>query len=303
MQDEKAAIFEQYRGTLEGIAYRMLGTLDEARDVVQDTYLKFDEVVLDRLQSPRAWLITVCSRLALNQLTSARARREIYVGEWLPEPFPQTVGSDRDPVDRAELDETLSVALLMVLEKLTPAERAAFLLHDVFDLSFAEVGKVLQKTSAGCRKLASRARRRVRSDRPRFRSSPTEHRLLLEGFFDAAREGDLHRFSTLLADEVELYSDGGGKVSALPKMLRGAEDVAAFLVAVFGQYRRRGTPVSAASHWLNGSPGLLILEDGAPATAITLEVEEGRIHRIFAVRNPDKLEIFSRAPHTTNGPS
>ena len=297
MQDEKAAIFEQHRGTLEGIAYRMLGTLDEARDVVQDTYLKFDEVALDRLQSPRAWLITVCSRLALNQLKSARARREVYVGEWLPEPFPQPLRSDRDPVDRTELDETLSVALLMVLEKLTPAERAAFLLHDVFDLSFDEVGRVLEKTSSGCRQLASRARKRVRDDKPRFRSSPTEHRQLLEGFFDAAREGDLHRFSTLLADEVELYSDGGGKVSALPGVLRGAGDVAAFLVAVFAQYPRQGTPVSAASKWLNGSPGLLILEDGEPATAITLEVEEGRIHRIFAVRNPEKLGVFQRLNH------
>ena len=297
MQDEKAAIFEQHRSTLEGIAYRMLGTLDEARDVVQDTYLKFDEVALDRLQSPRAWLITVCSRLALNQLKSARARREVYVGEWLPEPFPQPLRSERDPVDRTELDETLSVALLMVLEKLTPAERAAFLLHDVFDLSFDEVAKVLEKTSAGCRQLASRARKRVRDDKPRFRSSPTEHRRLLEGFFDAAREGDLHRFSTLLADEVELYSDGGGKVSALPGVLRGAGDVAAFLVAVFAQYPHQGTPVSAASKWLNGSPGLLILEDGEPATAITLEVEEGRIHRIFAVRNPEKLGVFQRLNH------
>lgn len=290
MQDEKAAIFEQHRGTLEGLAYRMLGTLDEARDAVQDTYLKFDQAELGRLQNPRAWLITVCSRLALNQLQSARARRELYVGEWLPEPLPQP--ADADPGSRAELDETLSVALLMALEKLTPAERAAFLLHDVFDLSFDEIATALKRTSASCRQLASRARKRVREDKPRFRSSPEEHRRLLEGFFGAAREGDLQRFTSLLADGVELYSDGGGKVAALPRVLRGAADVASFLAAVFGDARRKHTALSAVSQWLNGSPGLLILEDGVPATAITLEVSEGRIHRIFAVRNPDKLGAF-----------
>ena len=290
MQDEKASTFERHRGTLEGIAYRMLGTLDEARDVVQDTYLKFDEADLGRLQNPRAWLITVCSRLALNQLQSARARRELYVGEWLPEPFPEP--ADADPASRAELDETISVALLVALEKLTPVERAAFLLHDVFDLSFDEVASALQRTSASCRQLASRARKRVRDDKPRFRSSPEEHRRLLEGFFGAAREGDLGRFSSLLADGVELYSDGGGKVAALPRVLRGAADVASFLVAVFADYRRKNTPVRAVSQWLNGAPGLLVLADGVPATAITLEVSEGRIQRIFAVRNPDKLGAF-----------
>ena len=195
MQDEKASIFEQHRATLEGIAYRMMGTLDEARDVVQDTYLKFDEADLGQLQNPRAWLITVCSRLALNQLRSARARREVYVGEWLPEPFPQPV--DGDPGSRAELDETLSVALLMALEKLTPVERAAFLLHDVFDLTFDEVATTLERTSTSCRQLASRARKRLRDDKPRFQSSPEEHRRLLEGFFSAAREGDLQGASPL----------------------------------------------------------------------------------------------------------
>ncbi|MCG8462996.1 MAG: RNA polymerase sigma factor SigJ, partial [Holophagales bacterium] len=265
MQDEKANLFEQHRGTLEGIAYRMLGTLDEARDVVQDTYLKLEEAELGRLQNPRAWLITVCSRLALNQLRSARARRELYVGEWLPEPFPER--SHADPGSRAELDETISVALLIALEKLTPDERVAFLLHDIFDLSFDEVAAALDRTSASCRQLASRARRRLRDEKPRFRSSPEEHRRLLEGFFGAAREGDLQRFSSLLADRVELYSDGGGKVAALPKVLRGADAVAAFLVAVFDDYRRKKTPVRAISQWLNGSPGLLILEDGVPVTA------------------------------------
>ncbi len=297
MQDHKVTLFERHRGTLEGIAYRMLGTLDEARDVVQDTYLKFDQADLGQLQNPRAWLITVCSRLALNQLRSARARRELYVGEWLPEPFPEPV--DTDPGSRVELDETISVALLMALEKLTPVERAAFLLHDVFDLSFEEVATALKRTNASCRQLASRARKRVRESKPRFKSSPEEHRQLLEGFFSAVREGDLQRFSSLLADRVELYSDGGGKVAALPGVLRGAADVAAFLVAVFADLRRKSTPVSTVSQWLNGSPGLLILEDGVPATAITLEVSEGQIHRIFAVRNPDKLGVFRPSLPTT----
>lgn len=291
MQDDKASIFEQHRGTLEGIAYRMLGTLDEARDVVQDTYLKLDGVELSQLDNPRAWLITVCSRLALNQLRSARSRREHYVGEWLPEPLPLSV--DENPASRAELDETLSVALLVALEKLTPAERAAFLLHDVFDLSFDEVAATLQRTNASCRQLARRARQRVRDGRPRFQASPEEHQRLLEGFFSAAREGDLGRFSSLLADDVELYSDGGGKVAALPRVLHGAANVAAFLVAVFDDYRRTQTPLRAEYCWLNGAPGLLILEGDLPATAITLDVSEGKIQGMFAVRNPDKLGAFS----------
>lgn len=298
MQNENTAIFEQNRRTLEGIAYRMLGTLAEARDVVQETYLKWRGVEAGSLDSPRAWLITVCSRIALNQLQSARRQRELYVGTWLPEPFPEEAGDD--PSVQAELDDSVSVALLLALETLSPVERAAFLLHDVFDLSFDEIAPVIGKTSANCRQLATRARQRVRDNRPRFRTTPEEHRRLLEGFIGAVRQGNLEQLVALLADGVEAYSDGGGKATALPAVLHGAEAVARFLVAVFEGYRQQNVAIRMLPQRFNGSQGVLTFEDGRLATAFTIEVDAGRIQRLFAVRNPDKLNGFTDKVHPIN---
>lgn len=296
MTTDKALIFEQHRRTLEGIAYRMLGTLAEAHDVVQDTYLKWAEVDAATLQSPRAWLITVCSRKALNLLQSARRQRESYVGAWLPEPL-----HEQDSFDLAaklELDESVSVALLLALETLSPTERAAWLLHDVFDLEFDEVAAILGVASANCRQLASRARKRVREGRRRFQATPEEHRGLLQAFFDAAQQGSLERLIALLASNVELYADGGGKAEALADMLCGAAEVGAFFIEVFKRYAARGVAIRSLPSWFNGCPGLLVLEDGRLATALTLEVEQGRVLRIFAIRNPDKLGVFAPSPDT-----
>lgn len=289
MAIDKTLIFEQNRRTLEGIAYRMLGTLADARDVVQDTYLKWNEVDAATLRSPRAWLITVCSRKALNLLQSARQQREIYVGEWLPEPLPE--GAAFDLGARMELDESISIALLFVLEKLSPAERAAWLLHDVFDLGFDEIAAILDKTTENCRQLAARARKRVHQERPRFQAKPEEHRQLLAAFFDAARDGSLEQLTALLSRNVELYADGGGKAEAAD-MLCGAETVAAFFVEIFRKYAAQGVAIRPLPRWFNGLPGLLVFEDDQLATALTLEVDQGRICRIFAVRNPDKLGAF-----------
>lgn len=290
MAIDKTLIFEENRRTLEGIAYRMLGTLADARDVVQDTYLKWNEVDAATLRSPRAWLITVCSRKALNLLQSARQQRETYVGEWLPEPLPE--GASFDLSARMELDESISIALLFVLEKLSPAERAAWLLHDVFDLGFDEIAAILDKTPENCRQLAARARKRVHEGRPRFQATPDEHRKLLVAFFDAARDGSLEQLTGLLSSNVELYADGGGRAEALADMLCGAETVGAFFVDVFRKYAARGVAIRPLPRWFNGLPGLLVFEDDQLATALTLEIDQGRIRRIFAVRNPDKLGAF-----------
>jgi RNA polymerase sigma-70 factor (ECF subfamily) len=294
MFDEKTEIFEQHRRTLEGLAYRMLGTLAEARDVVQETYLKWYETNIAIVNSPRAWLITVCSRLALNQLQSARKQRELYIGEWLPEPLPDESFHDQyDPGVQAEINDTVSVALLLALEKLSPVERAVFILHDIFELSFDEVAQAIGKTSANCRQLATRARKRIRDNRPRFEATPEEHRLLLEGFMGAARQCDMEKLVSLLAAGVELYSDGGGKVEALPDVLRGAKDVAIFFVSVFSRYNQQGVVIRTRSQRFNGSLGVLVFEDEELATALTVETDSGRIHRIYAVRNPSKLSAFS----------
>ncbi|MBT9316884.1 RNA polymerase sigma factor SigJ [Leptothoe spongobia] len=287
MSDERTLIFEQNRPTLEGITYRMLGELSGALDIVQETYLKWCEIDVSTVHSPRAWLITVCSRIALNQLKSARVRRELYVGEWLPEPFPDQL--NQDPRVQLELDDTVSVALLLALERLSPSERAAFLLHDVFNLSFDEIANTLGKSNANCRQLATRARKRIREHRPRFHTTPEEHQTLLEAFISAARRGDLERLITLLANQVELYSDGGGQVEALPSMLCGAEKVAKFFVSVFGRYQRNAIAIQTLWLRFNGSSGLLIYENGQLATALTIDVHAGHIHRLYAVRNPDKL--------------
>lgn len=287
MLDQRTAVFEQHRRTLEGIAYRMLGTLTDARDVVQETWLKWNSVDVDTLESPRAWLITVCSRLALNQLQSARHQREIYVGEWLPEPFPDDPGSD--PAHQHAIDDTVSIALLRALEKLSPVERAVFLLHDIFEMEFDEVSQVVGKNSAHCRQLALRARKRVRDERPRFTTTPEQHQALLEGFVSAAQQLDMNGLIRLLAQQVEMYSDGGGKVEALPHMLSGATDVAQFFIRIFNGFRTKGTDLRIVPQRFNGSLGILLYENDQLATALTIEADGHHISHIYAVRNPDKL--------------
>lgn len=290
MPDERTRLFEQHRKVIEGLAYRMLGSLAEARDAVQETYLKWHDVDVSALENPRAWLITVCSRISLNQLKSARRQRETYIGEWLPEPLPdETYHEGGDPAVQAELNDTVSFALLLALEKLSPLERAAFLLHDIFELGFDEIAGILGKSAAHCRQCATRARKRIREDRPRFDTTPEMHRSLLEGFLSAARQRDVSKLITLLASEVELYSDGGGQVQALPEVMRGANAVAEFFAGIFAHFQRDGIEVRIQPQRFNGSLGVLIFENQRLATAMTIETHAGRIRHIYAVRNPHKL--------------
>lgn len=289
--DEKTCLFEGNRRTLEGLAYRMLGTLADARDVVQDTYLKWRDVDLREIRDARAWLVTVCSRLALNQLKSARARRETYVGTWLPEPFPDERAPD--PAEQARVDDTISIALMLALEKLSPPERAAFLLHEVFGYRFDEVAPILGKTSAACRKLASRARLNLQAEKPRFEASSGEHQRLVGAFLQAARAGELDTLKSLLAEAVEFHSDGGGKAVAVAEVLRGATTVGQFFIEIWGKHAQSATTLDVVPRWFNGVPGVLLYENDRLATALSLDVDHGVIRRIYAQRNPDKLAAFT----------
>lgn len=285
--DEATDFFESYRGLLTGLAYRMLGSVSEAEDVVQDTYLRWREADHGSIRTPRAWLVTACSRLAIDELRSARVRREHYPGPWLPEPW---VDESETPAEQAEVDDSVSMALLVVLEKVSPTERAAFLLHDIFDFKFDEVADILGKTSAACRKLASRARERVREGTVNAIVSAQEHTRFADAFIRAAREGDHDGLINLLHPNVTLHSDGGGKAQAAMKIVEGLQPVGKFFRGVYTQAYRRATQISVTAARFNGYPGLLIFEDGKLVTAFSFALQDGAIRSIFAVRNPDKLE-------------
>lgn len=292
--------FEEHRGLLTGVAYRMLGSVSDAEDMVQETWLRWASADAAEIKTARSWLVTVVSRLCLDRLKSARVQREQYYGTWLPEPLlekPSAAVSD----EAAQVDESVSIALLMVLEKLSPVERAGFLLHEVFVHTFEEVAEILGKSAVSCRKLVSRARAKVRSEKPRFTVTAHEHEALLTRFLDACRAGGMEPLMDLLGQDAALYSDGGGKASAVPKVLLGREMIAKFFISI----SRQGGPArgfyETSLTTFNGAPGVLILVDGKPVTALSLEVVEGKIRKIFAHRNPDKLRVF-QPPTTTKEP-
>ncbi len=287
---DPTAIFESHRCHLEGLAYRMLGTLADAQDVVQETYLKWSRADHGNIRDAKAWLVTVCSRLAMDVLKSARARRESYFGTWLPEPF---IDEHADtPADQLRVDDTVSFALMLALEKLSPAERAAFLLHEVFGYRFTEIAGILEKSPAACRQLAARARIAVRSARPRFKASPEEHQRLLTAFFKAAHAGDLRQLKTVLAASVELHADGGGKADTAVDVVHGAGRVIQFFVRVLARREGGQTEPEVVVRWFNGVPGILLRENGQWIVALSVAIRDQAICRIYALRNPDKLAAF-----------
>lgn len=275
------AIFEQRRSAMTGLAYRMLGSRAEAEDVVQDAWLRWRKVDADTVEAPEAYLNRVVTRLALDRLKSARARREIYVGEWLPEPVVE-------PDFEAGADADLSVAFLLALERLTPLERAAFLLHDVFDTPFAEIAAALGRTETACRQLAARAREHVRRDRPRYTPSVDEERRLTAAFFAAVFNGDEVALRDLLAQDVVMHADGGGKVNANLNPVKGLAKAVALILGV----RRKWPPPAGTTVRLarvNGQPGLVLASDGVVFQTMSLEIANGRIAAVYTVRNPEKL--------------
>lgn len=271
------------RARLLGIAYRMLGSASEAEDAVQETYARWYELGAGeraRIASPTAWLVRVVSRVCLDMLGSARARRERYVGEWLPEPLPD---AELDPAERVTLDESLTMALLVVLETMTPAERVAFVLHDVFGYPFAEIAEIVGRSPGACRELASSARRRIAARRPAA-GSPADGEIVA-AFRSAWDDGDLSRLVGLLDPDVVIVTDGGGRVSAALEPIAGAAAVAAYLLAV----RERRPGLAVAIEPVNARPGLVARADGTTLAVIALDVAGGRIRHLWAVRNPDKL--------------
>ncbi|MDF2574343.1 MAG: polymerase subunit sigma-24 [Agromyces sp.] len=287
------------RKHLMNLAFRMLGSWNDAEDVVQQTYVRWFQLTddeRDAIERPRAWLTTVASRICLNILDSARVRRERYVGEWLPEPLPTRstaapTGSTpaADPLDRITLDDSVSMALLVVLESLTPAERVAFVLHEVFGVPFAEIADIVGRSPEATRQLASSARRHIRDLRARP-TDASEHARVVTAFRLACESGDLGALVAVLDPDVTSVSDGGGKVRAALRPVVGADNVARFILGVM----RKGPDLTIDEELVNGEPGFVVRAGDQVVGTVSLGVADGRIHDIWMVLNPDKLAAWNR---------
>jgi RNA polymerase sigma-70 factor, ECF subfamily len=286
-EERALAEFAALRPRLVGVAYGLLGSVAEAEDVVQDAWIRLQRSDIDQIEDLTGWLVTTTSRLALDVLRSARTRREAYVGPWLPEP----VETAPDPADTVSLADSMSWAMLVVLETLSPAERAAFVLHDVFGLTFEEVGQALGRSVAACRKLASRAREHVEERRPRFDVDPEAHRAVVEAFAAAAGTGDFDRLLHLLDPDAVMVSDGGGVVRAARKPIYGGEKIARFLVGVRAKFPGRTFRYAV----VNGEAALLVRYGAKIDGVIALGVDAGRVVRIDYVRNPHKFHGLHKA--------
>jgi RNA polymerase sigma-70 factor, ECF subfamily len=273
-----------HRGRLLGLAYRMLGSRSDAEDVVQDAYLR--STGAQNVHNPEAFLVTIVTRLCLDRLKSAKAQREIYVGPWLPEPV---FDAERLSADAAtELADDLSFALLLALDRLSPMERAAFLLHDVFDTPFSEVAAMLDRTEAACRQLASRARRAVRDERPAPTATPDSHARLLQAFSDAVASGNVRQLAELLREDAVALTDGGGRKFAARNPIIGADKVARFFIGLAGKIAGQDVRIEPAV--INGAVGALLYLDGELDLTLSMAIDGEKIAAIYVVRNPDKLQ-------------
>jgi RNA polymerase sigma-70 factor (ECF subfamily) len=280
-----------YRPLLFAIAYRMLGSAADAEDMVQETYLRWQSVTPADMRSPKAWLSTVVTRLCIDYLRSARVRREQYVGTWLPEPVVTDVIPD--VADTVALNESLSMAFLLLLERLSPVERAAFLLHDIFAYEYAEIAPIVGKSEGYCRQLARRARLHIAAQRPRF-DPPSERReQLVRQFLHACDAGDLSALIATLAEDVTVWGDGGGKALAIRQPVHGAASAARLLLGILGKVPS-GFVVRRVD--INGQPGVIGEVTGVPIAAATLEILDQRVQAIRIVVNPDKLQGLGQQP-------
>src|SRR5712692_8889210 len=284
---EYARPFDQHRGLLFSIAYRMLGSVADAEDILQETFIRWLQASDDEIRSPKAFLITIITRLSINHLQSARVRREEYVGQWLPEPLV----IDEDNV---QAEETLSIAFLVLLERLSPTERAVFLLREVFDYEYAEIAAALGQSEANCRQILRRARQHVRAERPRFKPTTEEHDVLLERFQRAALSGDVGALESLLSADVVLHTDGGGKAPALPNLVHGANNVSRAIVGGITRLAPRNLVQRMVQ--INGEPGIVTYLNGRPFGVFTIQIREGHIAAVYAITNPDKLSHLPGLP-------
>ena len=282
--------FHTYNRLLVGLAYRMLGSVDDAEEVAQETFLRYQSAGEPDLENPRAWLTRVCTRICLDRLKRLSRQLENYPGQWLPEPFVE-------PVQRADIDETLSMALLVGLRELSSTERAVFLLHDIFDYRFAEVADALQLSPSNCRQLAVRARKKIKHVRGGQNKNLAELQHIADIFIQAIRDGDAQALEEALAENVQLKSDGGGKVAAVGYPLIGRHKVQTFLLRIFLPLPDWESVV-VQTKWFNGAPGIVLQLEGHSASAYQLQIgEDGRITNIFVQRNPEKLRRLIEQTH------
>ncbi|WP_425244664.1 RNA polymerase sigma factor SigJ [Streptomyces citrinus] len=281
-----------------GVAYRMSGRVADAEDVVQDAWLRWSQTDRGHVRDPRAYLVRITTHLALDRLRQARTRRESYVGPWLPEPLVTDFGPTvPDTAEQAVLAESVSLAVLVVLESLSPLERAVFVLREAFGLPFSEIAATLDRGEAAVRQLGARARKHVEERRPRFDVDPVQQRDLTERFLAAASEGDLDGLMELLAPDVRLVGDSGGRAKAPLRVIESADKVGRFL----GGVAREGMAEGMRFHFVefNGGPGLLVSHQGKPDSAFQLDVLDGKIQCVYIVRNPDKLQSLHEAMDQT----
>ncbi|MEU8396203.1 RNA polymerase sigma-70 factor [Nonomuraea sp. NPDC048892] len=298
--------FEDHRSLLTGVAYRILGSVADAEDVVQEAWLRWSKVDEAGVDDPKAYLIRVTSRLAIDRLRWARSRRESYVGPWLPEP----IGTTPDAAEHAELADSVEMALMVVLETLSPLERAVFVLREAFDLPFTEIAEIIGRAEPATRQLARRARDHVRDKRPRFEVNQEERRRITEQFIRAATDGDVDGLIALLSDQVNIISDGGGKAKAALRVITGSDNVSRYLMSI-------SSPVNIARFMasigmsdihdlsfgvamLNNAPSLTISAGGRVVTVMTLLVVDGRIETIYLIANPEKVAHLQPVPADDN---
>lgn len=280
------AEFERHRRRLFGLAYRMLGSVGDAEDAVQDTYLRWHRTDRTAIQTPEAWLVTACTRLCIDRLRAARLERENYPGTWLPEPLVELEVSLPGADAAQEMADDLSMAMLMVMERLTPAERAAWLLRQAFDYDYPQIAVALNKSEAACRQLVSRAQKHLKDARPRFEADQAVARDLATKFADATRAGDISRFAGLLAQDAMLWSDGGGKAAAALNVIHGPDKIARFFVGISSKLPAGLRQVVAV---INGQPGWILFDGDSPYLALAMDIAGESLRNVFIVRNPDKL--------------
>jgi RNA polymerase sigma-70 factor (ECF subfamily) len=282
---DQVEVFNQYRPLLFAIAYRMLGSAMDAEDMVQETFLRWQQRPEVKIKAPKAYLTTIITRLCLDYLSLARVQREAYVGQWLPEPLLSEPALD--VADEVALVDSLSMAFLVLLENLSPAERAVYLLHEIFDYDYTEIAQIVGKREDNCRQMVHRARQHITARRPRYDSSPEQQERLTVEFIQLCSTGDMQGLMALLSEDIVLRSDGGGKVQAALQPIRGLKQVATLLVSIF---RKAPVGVSLKLARINGQPGFLSYLDNQPYAVVTLDIRENQIQGIYAVVNPEKLQ-------------
>lgn len=289
--------FDRHRPALFGLAYRMLGSVMDAEDIVQEAFLRWQNAPAYEIRSPRAYLMTVVSRLCVDQLRLARSQREEYVGAWLPEPLLQSAESD--PAQQVELGESISTAFLVLLENLSPLDRAVFLLHEVFNYTFAEIAEIVDRTPEDCRQIGSRARQRLLRNKPRFEVETETLEAVAEQFLRACMGNNMSQLLALLAPDVSLVTDSGGKVKAARNVLVGPDRTSRFLLGVF----RRWPAITACITKVNGQPAMVEYFDGQVTSVTSFDVRDGKIRTIYRVLNPDKLKSLARSAAKAAAPA